>query len=84
VLNISTAVIGVYAISVASIGYFVRPMAPPRRVILMVFGAAALLPTVMTPGGAFVEIAGVALSILFLSYEWWVARRLQVAGVSAE
>jgi len=84
VLNIGTAVIGVYVISVASIGYFTRPITPPWRVVLMVVGVAALLPTVKTPGGAFVEITGAALSILFLAYEWWVTHRPQVAGISAE
>ncbi len=78
-LNVGTAIIGVYAISVASIGYFTRPMTPLWRGILMVIGAAALLPTVMTPGGAFVEITGAALSILFLAYEWWDTRRVPIA-----
>jgi TRAP-type uncharacterized transport system fused permease subunit len=84
VLNIGTAVIGVYVISVASIGYFTRPITLPWRVALMAVGAAALLPTVLTPGGAFVEIAGSTLSILFLAYEWWATRRFHIAGISAE
>jgi TRAP transporter 4TM/12TM fusion protein len=84
VLNIATAVIGVYVISVAAIGYFTRPLPLAWRAGLMVVGAAALLPTVLTPGGAFVEMAGSALSILFLAYEWWATRRFQIAGISAE
>jgi len=84
VLNIGTAVIGVYVISVASIGYFTRPITLPRRVAMMAVGAAALLPTVLTPAGAFVEISGSALSILFLAYEWWATRQFHIAGISAE
>jgi TRAP transporter 4TM/12TM fusion protein len=80
VLNIGTAVIGVYVISVASIGYFTRPIAPGWRVGLMIVGGAALLPTVLTPGGAFIEIFGSALAILFLAREWWTARRTRAAG----
>ncbi|MEJ2375121.1 MAG: TRAP transporter fused permease subunit [Pseudolabrys sp.] len=84
VLNIGTAVIGVYVISVASIGYFTRLITLPWRIALMAGGAAALLPTVLTPGGAFIEICGSVLSILFLVYEWWAARRFHIAGISAE
>ena len=84
VLNIGTAVIGVYVISVASIGYFTRPIMLPWRIALMAVGVAALLPTVLTPGGAFVEISGSTLSILFLAYEWWATRRFHIARISAE
>jgi TRAP transporter 4TM/12TM fusion protein len=84
VLNIATAVIGVYVISVAALGYFTRPISLPWRMALLAVGVAALLPTVLTPGGAFVELTGSVLSILFLCYEWWDTRRLRVARISAE
>ncbi len=84
VLNISTAVIGVYVISVAALGYFTRPLTLAWRAGLMVVGCAALLPAVLVPGGVFVEMAGSVLSILFLAYEWWTTRRFPIARVSAE
>jgi TRAP transporter 4TM/12TM fusion protein len=83
-LNIQTAVIGVYVISVATIGYFTRPIGPGWRAALLVVGSAALLPTELTPKGAIVEISGSVLSVLFLAYEWWATRRSRAARISAE
>jgi len=83
-LNIGTAVIGVYLISVATIGYFTRPLGPAWRSALIVAGGAALLPAELTPEGALIEILGAALGVLMLAYEWWATRRARTVGFSAE
>ena len=83
-LNIGTAVIGVYLISVATIGYFTRPLGLAWRSALIVAGGAALLPAELTPEGALIEILGAALGILMLAYEWWATRRARTVGFSAE
>jgi TRAP transporter 4TM/12TM fusion protein len=83
-LNIGTAVIGVYLISVATIGYFTRPLGPTWRSALLVAGGAALVPAELTPEGVLIDFLGAALGVLILAYEWWATRRARTVGFSAK
>jgi TRAP transporter 4TM/12TM fusion protein len=83
-LNIGTAVIGVYLISVAAIGYFTRPLGPAWRSALIVAGGAALVPAELTPEGVLIDFLGAALGVLILAYEWWATRRARTVGFSAK
>jgi TRAP transporter 4TM/12TM fusion protein len=75
VLNIVTAVCGVYIVSVAAVGFFTRRLAVAGRVALAVAGLVALTPTVLTPYGAVVEISGAVIGALILLREFMLARR---------
>jgi TRAP transporter 4TM/12TM fusion protein len=83
-LNIGTAVIGVYLVSVATIGYFTRPLGPTWRSALLVAGGAALVPAELTPEGVLIDFLGAALGVLILAYEWWATRRARTVGFSAK
>jgi TRAP transporter 4TM/12TM fusion protein len=83
-LNIGTAVIGVYLVSVATIGYFTRPLGPAWRSALLVAGGAALVPAELTPEGVLIDFLGAALGVLILAYEWWATRRARTVGFSAK
>ncbi len=79
VLNIFTATCGVYIVSVAAVGYFTRPLGALWRLTLAVAGLAALMPTVLTPFGAVVEIGGALIGLSLLAREYLAARKLGAA-----
>jgi len=74
-LNIATACAGVYIVSVAAMGYFVRPLHPLWRILLTAAGIVALLPTVLTPFGAIIEVSGAVLGFAVLGREFLTRRR---------
>jgi TRAP transporter 4TM/12TM fusion protein len=84
VLNVTTAVVGVYIVSVATVGFFTRPLPVLWRVALTMAGAAALLPTALTPFGALVETSGSIVGALILGREWFTARRRRVPAVAKQ
>lgn len=75
-LNIATAAIGVYLVSVAFAGYFSRPLDAVTRLLLVVAGFAALTPGDATALGPLIDLGGVALGALVLVREYFVGRRL--------
>lgn len=75
-LNIATAAIGVYLISVAFAGYFSRSLNLITRLLLVIGGFAALTPVDATALGPMVDLGGIALGALVLTREYFVGRRL--------
>lgn len=75
-LNIATAAIGVYLVSVAFAGYFSRSLDAVTRLLLVVAGFAALTPGDATALGPLVDLGGVALGAVVLVREYFVGRRL--------
>jgi TRAP transporter 4TM/12TM fusion protein len=80
VLNIVTATCGVYIVSVAAVGYFTRPLGVFWRIALAVAGLAALMPTVITPYGAVVEVSGAAIGAAMLLREYLAVRAARAAA----
>jgi TRAP-type uncharacterized transport system fused permease subunit len=78
-----TAVFGVGLISCASVGYFLRPLAPPMRLAFAATGLAALLPADAFPGGTLLDIAGVVGGLAALVYEYVAVNRLRATAVKA-
>jgi len=76
VLNICTASIGVYVISVAMVGQFTRALGPPLRLALAVSGFAALFPDSAIGAGGLIDLAGIVGSAVILGREILAARRL--------
>ena len=74
-VNVATAVVGVYLISVAAIGYFSRPLGLPFRVLLILAGLAALLPDFELGFGGIGDMAGVVIGVLLLGREYLLGRR---------
>jgi TRAP-type uncharacterized transport system fused permease subunit len=65
-----TAFIGVWLISIAVVGYFVRPIGWPVRIAFGVFGLLALIPANAVPYGILKDIVGVVGGIALLGYEF--------------
>ena len=68
-IDAGTALVGVYLISVAAIGYFRRPMNWLMRVLLILLGVAAMIPDQAVGFHGIGDILGCLLGILILTFE---------------
>ena len=76
-----TAFFGVWLVSVALAGHFVRPIRWPMRVLFGVAGLLALIPAGAFTGGVYTDIVGTIIGIGLIAYE--VAHRQKPARVGA-
>ena len=65
-----TAFLGVWLVSIAVVGYFVRPIGWPHRIAFGIFGLLALIPASAVPYGILKDLAGVVGGIALLGYEY--------------
>ncbi len=79
-LTIATCGVGVYFISVAVVGYFVRAMAYFPRLLLVAAGIASMIPADTVPSGEIIDAAGIVAGILMLARERIAGRRAQAAA----
>jgi TRAP-type uncharacterized transport system fused permease subunit len=70
-----TAVLGVFLISIAVVGHYLRPLSVPMRLLFIAVGLAAITPADMFPGGAIVDLVGVVGGALLLVNEYYVHMR---------
>src|SRR5690606_28863076 len=71
VISVATAVLGTLLLSVALIGYFVKPMSMGRRVVSAVAGIGLLIPIDHLGGiGWIPNMAGFLLATLLFFQEW--------------
>ena len=74
-IDVFTALVGVYLISVAAIGYFRRPINSLMRLFLVITGFAAIIPDNAVGLGNIADVAGCVLGILYLLNEVVVSKR---------
>jgi TRAP transporter 4TM/12TM fusion protein len=67
--SVVTAFFGVWLMSIAVVGYFVRPVGWPIRLLFALAGLLALIPSGVFGNGMFTDIIGVVGGILLLGYE---------------
>lgn len=72
---ISTAVIGIWLVSAALAGFLIARLSTVMRVLLAVFGLAALVPAGAFPSALYTDIAGVAGGLLLILLETLRKRR---------
>jgi TRAP transporter 4TM/12TM fusion protein len=68
--SIVTAFFGVWLGSIAVVGYLVRPLGWPMRLLFGVAGLVALIPTGVLAHGMYTDIAAVVVGIALLAYEF--------------
>ncbi len=74
-LNIATAVIGVYLVSVAVVGYSSRPLSIIHRLVLTAAGLAAMYPDTSLDLAGVVSGPGAILGVLLLGRDYLASRR---------
>jgi TRAP-type uncharacterized transport system fused permease subunit len=81
IIALITASIGVWLGSVGLIGYFVRPLSWTMRVIFMVTGFCAMLPSEAFAAGMAFKLGGIAIGAAVVIAELAIKRRM--AAVSS-
>ena len=56
------------------IGYFMRPISAPLRMLFAIAGILALIPAGAFPGAVWTDIVGAALGIVLIAREIWRVR----------
>jgi TRAP-type uncharacterized transport system fused permease subunit len=79
---IVTAFIGVWLVSIGVVGYFMRPLGWPARVLFMVSGILALIPAGALHAGGYNDIAGVGIGVVLIGYEILRQRARVSAGTA--
>jgi TRAP-type uncharacterized transport system fused permease subunit len=81
-----TAFFGVYYITVGIVGYFQRDVGPALRLVMILTGAAAILPDsaigIVMPG--FISATGVLVGGAVLAVEYLNHRKTTLVGGTAE
>ncbi len=77
---VCTAMFGVWLVSCASVGYFMRAIKPPGRLLFAAAGFAALVPAGAFTGGTVLDIAGVGAGIAIMVYEYVAVSRLRATA----
>jgi len=80
VVNILTAGFGVYMISVAFAGYFVRRLSLPVKLMMLLAGLMTIFPDSAIGVGGQIDGAGVVLGLLLLGYEYRSVRHAAQAA----
>ena len=75
-----TASLGIWLVSIAVVGYFMRPVPAFGRLLFAASGLLALIPAGAFPGAEITDLAGAALGAALLGYEIWSARRSGAPG----
>ena len=75
VIDFATAIIGVWFISAAMMGYSVRRLALVWRAYYGIAGICLLIPVNLFAGGRWVNLAGVCLAVLLFFWERLMRRR---------
>jgi TRAP transporter 4TM/12TM fusion protein len=74
-LAAATAMAGVWLVSIAITGYFLRPLAAPMRLGFAVSGLLALVPAGAYPGAIYTDVAGMVAGLGLIGYEIALRRR---------
>jgi len=78
-IDVVTAVGGVWLVSMAMVGYMLRPLGLPLRGLVFTAGVMLLIPYKIAPGGHWTNAAGAILGIVVLALEFLAARRVSTA-----
>ena len=81
ILNVFTAFVGVYIVSVSVVGYFTRRLNAVHRIVIALAGLLAMVPDTTFPFGGFISIAGALLGALMLGSEFFWATQANRATV---
>jgi TRAP-type uncharacterized transport system fused permease subunit len=82
-LNVCTASVGVFAASVAVVGFFTRPLGPVMRGLLALGGLMAVFPDTAIGVHGIIDAAGIVLAAVILGREYFATRSPAAASTGA-
>jgi TRAP transporter 4TM/12TM fusion protein len=79
-IDVATAIGGVWLMSMAMVGYMLRPLSASMRVLIFAAGVMLLVPYKIAPGGHWTNAAGGVLALMLIAREYYVRHRGRVAA----
>ncbi len=80
VIDVATAIGGVWLVSAAMIGYLINVLSMPMRAFAILTGILLLVPKTIIPGGGWTNLLGAALAIALVAVDYAAARRQRAAA----
>jgi len=74
IVAVVTAIAGIWFVSMALAGYFMRPLPLLVRLVLAIAGLLALVPAGAFPGAELTDIAGALVGMAMVAYEYFAGR----------
>jgi len=79
-ISFVTAVLGVFGIAAALVGYLFRPLNPVLRIVLFMFGCGVMTSPYANMEMFVANVVGLAGGALIVIYEWFASRKLPVTS----
>ena len=79
VVDVATAIGGVWLVSAAMIGYFINPLGMPMRVLTMLTGVLLLIPQELTTGAGWTDVVGAILAVILIAVDYTAMRKRRMA-----
>ena len=83
VVDVATAVGGVWLLSISMVGYMLQPLALPLRGSIFVAGVLLLVPYKIAPAGYWTSVAGAGLALLLIAWEYYARHQREAAAQPA-
>lgn len=80
VIDAMTAILGVWFMAAALIGFLIGPLTKTERLVFAATGLALLMPTAAFAGAGWVNIAGIVVGAALLLWQFVGKRRLRTAS----
>jgi TRAP transporter 4TM/12TM fusion protein len=77
------AVLGLFGLAAALVGFLFRPLSPVFRILMFVFGCAVMVGPYANAQMLIATIVGLAGGALIVVYEWFASRKLPMAAQSS-
>ena len=74
---VATAFLGIWIATIGIVGYFLRPVSVPLRVVYFIFGVFSLMPAATFHGAIYTEVIGVLGGLFLIGREIIVARKMR-------
>ena len=82
-VDVATAIGGVWLMSMAIVGYMLRPLPRAARALVLAASVMLLLPYKIVPGGYWTNAAGAALALALIAWEFAARNRVRRAAQPA-
>ena len=79
VVDVATAIGGVWLVSAAMIGYLINLLSWPMRALAMLTGILLLIPQQLTTGAGWTDVGGGLLAVLLLAIDYTALRKRRAA-----
>ena len=79
VVDVATAIGGVWLVSAAMIGYLINLLSWPMRALAMLTGILLLIPQQLATGAGWTDVGGGLLAVLLLAIDYTALRKRRAA-----